>query len=235
MNCFLLAAGLGTRLKPLTNSIPKCLVDINNKPLLLIWLDNLFSNGIDHVFINTHYLSHKIEEVIDNYKYKNCVSLIYEKSLLGTGGTIKKNKNLLQSNKLLIAHADNLIEMNLSTFIKESMKKPDFCDTTLLVFPTKNAKDEGVVTLDDNNIVTKWHEKSLQSGVWSSGATFILYEKILNLIYSYEKKEFDLSKDIISKNIGKIFAVKSKGFFSDVGNLENLNLARDFFKKKYNI
>lgn len=231
MDCFLLAAGLGTRLRPLTYTIPKCLVKINNKPLLLIWLDNLFSNGINHVFINTHHFAYKIEEVIDSYKYKNKVSLVYEKHLLGTGGTIKNNQNLLKSDKLLVAHADNLIEMNLSIFIKESMKKPKYCDTTLLVFRTKNAINEGVVELDKNNIVINWHEKSLKSGTWSSGATFILDQKILNNIYSYHKTEFDLSMDIISKNVGKIFAVKSKGFFKDIGDLKNLSLAIKHYKR----
>jgi mannose-1-phosphate guanylyltransferase len=54
MKALLLAAGLGTRLRPITNTIPKCLVKINNKPLLEIWIETLFEVGIDEILINTH-------------------------------------------------------------------------------------------------------------------------------------------------------------------------------------
>ena len=55
----LLAAGMGTRLRPLTNNIPKCLVKIGEKPILEIWLENLSKAGCEEVIINTHYLSEK--------------------------------------------------------------------------------------------------------------------------------------------------------------------------------
>ena len=62
MKALLLAAGLGSRLKPLTNEWPKCLMPINGKPLLEIWLDSLLEAGIKEILVNVH---HHSQEVID--------------------------------------------------------------------------------------------------------------------------------------------------------------------------
>jgi len=64
MKAFLLSAGLGTRLRPLTNDIPKCLLPIGGKSLLQIWLEHLCRHGIDEVLINTHWHHEKVEEFI---------------------------------------------------------------------------------------------------------------------------------------------------------------------------
>ena len=67
----LLAAGFGTRLRHITYTIPKCLVPINGKPLLEIWLENLNNYGINDFIINTHYLAERVEYFVNNSKYKN--------------------------------------------------------------------------------------------------------------------------------------------------------------------
>jgi mannose-1-phosphate guanylyltransferase len=58
----LLAAGLGTRLRPVTDKMPKCLVPIDGKPLLVCWLDSLLPNGVEQVLVKTHYLAEKERE-----------------------------------------------------------------------------------------------------------------------------------------------------------------------------
>ena len=75
MKTILLAAGLGTRLRPLTDNIPKCLVTIKGKPLLQIWLERLTNSGLDHFLINTHYLSNQVNDFINGSKFKNIVFL----------------------------------------------------------------------------------------------------------------------------------------------------------------
>ena len=96
MKALLLAAGEGTRLRPITNRIPKCLVPINDKPLLEYWLDNLSKVGVSEFLINTYYLSEQVEEFVIYSKYKDKITLVYEKELLNTAGTILKNKEFLQ-------------------------------------------------------------------------------------------------------------------------------------------
>jgi len=67
MNALLLSAGLGTRLRPLTNNIPKALIEVNNEPILKLNLDKLYKFGISRVIVNVHYLSDKIIDYIKNY------------------------------------------------------------------------------------------------------------------------------------------------------------------------
>ena len=91
MRAILLAAGLGTRLRPITDTIPKCLVLIHGKPLLQIWLEKLTEVGIGPFLINTHYLHKQVEKFIEESEFSEQVELVYEEKLLGTAGTLSKN------------------------------------------------------------------------------------------------------------------------------------------------
>ena len=108
MKALLLSAGIGSRLRPLTLETPKCLVPVNNKPLLQYWLEQLEKIGIKEFIINTHYLHNQVEDFIKKSKFSKKISMIYEDQLLGTGGTIKKNAKVFEGNKFLLIHADNL-------------------------------------------------------------------------------------------------------------------------------
>ena len=91
MRAMLLAAGYGTRLRPLTNSIPKCLVPINGKPLLQIWLERLTAADIGPFVINTHHLAEQVRAFIAASPYRNEVTLVHEPELCGTAGTLIAN------------------------------------------------------------------------------------------------------------------------------------------------
>ena len=71
MKALLLSAGLGTRLRPITNYVPKCLVPINGKPLLEYWLDNLSKAGIKEFLINISYLSEQVKQFVEKSIYKD--------------------------------------------------------------------------------------------------------------------------------------------------------------------
>ena len=71
MKAIILAAGYGTRLRPLTNKTPKCLIPINGKPLLENWFDLLIDQGFSEVLINTHYLAKEVDKYIESYVEKN--------------------------------------------------------------------------------------------------------------------------------------------------------------------
>ena len=67
MKAILLAAGLGTRLRPITDNVPKCLVPINGKPLLGYWLDSLAKAGVGPILINLHHHSDKVIDFVKEY------------------------------------------------------------------------------------------------------------------------------------------------------------------------
>ena len=68
MNVLLLSAGMGTRLKPITKKVPKCLVTINNRPLLDYWLEKCSKLKANKIYVNTHYLATKVEHYIENQR-----------------------------------------------------------------------------------------------------------------------------------------------------------------------
>ena len=76
MKALLLSAGVGSRLRPVTDYIPKCLVPINGKVLLEYWLENLTNAGISEFIINTHYMYEAVEEYISTSQYKDRVTLV---------------------------------------------------------------------------------------------------------------------------------------------------------------
>ena len=110
MKALLLAAGLGTRLKPITGVVPKCLVPINGKPLLEYWIDSLVTANIKKILINTHYKKELVEEFVRQNKHCKYITTVHEPKLLATGGTLYKNREFFQNDDVLMAHADNLLE-----------------------------------------------------------------------------------------------------------------------------
>jgi len=81
MKALLLAAGLGTRLRPLTNTIPKCMVPVRGRPLLDYWLDLLLSAGIEQLLVNTHYLPDVVREFVRSSQWEARIKLAHEDHL----------------------------------------------------------------------------------------------------------------------------------------------------------
>ena len=145
----LLAAGFGTRLRPLTLKTPKCLIKINGVPLLGYWLKKLDNLGCNEVLINTHYLNNQVEEYLSKSKFDNMkVSTFYEESLLGTAGTLLENLNFFQDSLGLLIHADNFTDDKLDDFISVHRSKPEDCLLTMLTFKTDNPSNCGIVEKD---------------------------------------------------------------------------------------
>ena len=100
-----LAAGLGTRLKPYTNYVPKCLIEIGKKPLISYWLDKLSKLECDSVLVNTHYKSEQVQNYISSLNYENMyIKTTYEKNLLGTARTLLKNIDFFNNCLLTSLH-----------------------------------------------------------------------------------------------------------------------------------
>ena len=156
MKALLLAAGLGTRLRPITDTVPKCLVPIQGKPLLGYWLEMLMNGGIEHIIINTHYLAITVETFIDSHPLRERVSLIYEEVLLGTAGTILKNRHLLGDEAFMLAHADNLTRFDVQAFIEAHRQRKHGVEITMMTFETDMPQNCGIVDWDENNIVIRF-------------------------------------------------------------------------------
>ena len=228
MKALLLAAGLGTRLKPITNDIPKCLVPINGKPLLQYWLENLYQVGVNEFLINTHYLHEKVESFVENSPFKNKIKLLYEEELLNTGGTILFNKNYFNKDEsFMIVHADNLCFCDFKSFINKH--KNDDYDLTMMLFKTKYPKSCGVVKLNDEGIVEEFHEKvENPPSSLANAAVYICNYNIFTFLESLNKKYIDFSLDVIPKYIGKINTYINNEYHIDIGTPETYLEAQNY-------
>ena len=160
LSALLLAAGVGSRLKPLTNFWPKCLMPIGQKPLLEYWLSMLNELRITKTLVNLHHHHEIVKEFLMRDRFKNWVSYTYEENLLGTAGTIRNNYNFFKNDTLLLIHADNWCQCDFSSFLDFHFnRRPKHCSITMMTFTTSQPSECGVVELDKHNVVTSFYEK----------------------------------------------------------------------------
>lgn len=114
MKAFLLAAGFGTRLRPLTDTVPKCLVPIAGRPLLSYWMTLLERHGFDEVLINVHHLPEPVRAYAREMTRPR-LSVFEEPVLLGSAGTVRANRAWVADGEpFLVAYADDLTNADLS-------------------------------------------------------------------------------------------------------------------------
>lgn len=230
MHAILLAAGLGTRLRPITLKIPKCLIKLKNKPLLEIWIKNLIKAKIKRILINTHYLSDHVKAFVQSSEYKNFITLTHEPELLGTAGTLIHNLDFYKGDDVMLIHADNYCEEDLEKLIQAHKNRPNNCIMTMMTFRTKNPSSCGIVDLDKNNVVTLMHEKekSIKSNL-ANCAVYILSKNFLeHTMLSKNIKDF--SKEVIPKCYGKIFTFETKKIFEDIGTNQTYSQLKQILK-----
>ena len=185
MRAILLAAGIGSRLRPLTNNTPKCLMPIKGQPLLGVWLGHLSQANIGPFLINTHYLADQVESFIEASNYKNQVTLVNEPDLEGTAGTLIKNINFFQAEDGLLIHADNYCLADFIAFQEAHHNRPPECLMTMMTFRTDDPSSCGIVDLNERGIVTGFYEKLTKSEVFSGDNVinlFPVYYQIVNLL-----------------------------------------------------
>ena len=228
MKTILLAAGFGTRLRPLTDNIPKCLVPIKGKPLLQIWLERLTNSGLDQFLINTHYLSNQVNDFIYDSNFKNKCVLKNESVLLGTAGTLLSNLDFIGEEDCMLIHADNYCLADFKEFIKSHNQRPSYCLMTMMTFQTDTPSSCGIVDLDDNNVVIGFHEKvEFPPGNLANGAIYILSSELLKIVKEKNATATDFSTEILHHFIGKIYTYETNDLFMDIGTQEAYLKAND--------
>ena len=227
--CILLAAGLGTRLQPITNNTPKCLVEIHGKPLLEHWLILLHKHGITNVLINTHHLSEQISTYIEILDTPLEVILSYEKDLLGSLGTITSNKNFYKDEEcILVANADNLTNINLTKFIKCHYSH-NF-DATIALMETINPKECGIVEMGNNNEIINYQEKPINPENNIANAGVYLFNSSIFKNLGARVGSSDIGHDLLPNLIGRSYGYLLDEFIIDIGSKSSLDKARKISK-----
>jgi mannose-1-phosphate guanylyltransferase len=127
---FILGAGLGTRLRPLTQVLPKPLLPIFGKPLITFAFDHLRTLGIDEFIVNTHHLPEKFSDAFNSGFYEGCpVDLVVEPIRLGTGGGIKNIESRINDEPFIVYSGDILTDIAIESLLDEHLIKKN--DVTL--------------------------------------------------------------------------------------------------------
>jgi len=228
MKALLLAAGLGERLRPITDKVPKCLVPIGGKPLLGYWLDLLTKAGVSEFYINLHYHAQVVRDFVSDSGYATKVEFLEEETLLGTGGTLKKNADLFLNESTYIAHADNLCLTDFKAFIGVHKSRPEKAAITMMTFNPPDPRTCGVVELDSQNIVTAFHEKVENPPTnMANGAVFMMEPEVVQYAKDLDKEHFEISLDIIPNFTGRILAWQNDEYHLDIGSPQTYKQAQD--------
>lgn len=227
MKAFLLSAGNGTRLRPLTEDTPKCLVEVKKKPLLYWWTKLFEKYGVDTVLINAHHLSDQVVDYVSKSKSKLNWNVIYEQVLLGSAGTIAEQGAWVRREPyFLIAYSDVLTNCNLKKVVE--FHKASGAEFTMVVAPVADPRGKGIVEIGDGGVVTSFVEKPRKpkSNIANMGI-YVCSPPILK--YISDVRPCDIGIGLLPQLVGKMRAYLSNEYFCDIGTIENLKKANEEF------
>ncbi|SFV50949.1 Mannose-1-phosphate guanylyltransferase [hydrothermal vent metagenome] len=225
MKALLLSAGIGSRLRPITEFLPKCLVPINGKVLLEYWFENLLAAGVSEFIINTHYKHELVEDYINNSPYKEITTIVHEEKLLNTGGTLLRCKKILGNEAFMLVHADNLSFCDFKSFINSHLSSS--CSLSMMLFKTDTPSSCGIVKLDKNGVVQEFFEKVQNPpSNLANGAVYICNHSIFKILEEIKKTEIDFSLDVLPKFMGDINTYLNDVYHRDIGTVESFALAQ---------
>lgn len=224
MKGFLLAAGVGTRLRPLTNTIPKCLVPIRGAPLLGIWLEWCAMYGIDEILLNAHAHSERVREFVDAYRGPVRVTLTHEPDLLGSAGTLHVNRDFVAGEReFAVLYADVLTNCRFDRLL--DFHRIRHSPVTLGTYRVPNPTQCGIIVTDDAGKVVEFVEKpqfpksdTAFSGILIGGPA--LLDRIP------EKIPSDIGFDVLPQLVGEMFAFPIDEYVFDIGTLEKYEQAQ---------
>jgi mannose-1-phosphate guanylyltransferase len=224
MKAFLLAAGIGSRLRPITDVIPKCMVVIDDRPLLDIWLDAFDQAGIDEVLVNLHHLPDVVRQHLAIRNGSPKVRTVFEPQLLGSAGTLVANRKWVDDEDMFLAcNADNLTDFNVRSLIDAHEEHDTIA--TLTVFHSDRPSAGGVVELDSTGKVIGFEEKpATPVSDLANAGMYAFHPSLLDEIDDAPPR--DIGYDLLPRLVGRARAIPVEGFFCDVGNPDAYRRAR---------
>jgi len=224
MKAFLLAAGHGTRLRPLTDTIPKCLVPIRGVPLLEIWLQVCRRAGIDEVLVNLHAHADTIRNRLCLHENGMRVRLVEEPVLLGSAGTLLANRQWVGREPYFwILYADVLTNADLGRMVDFHRARSSMA--TIGMYQVKDPQRCGVVTFDEGFVVRNFEEKpACPKSNWAFAGLMIATPELLDAIP--ERSPVDLGFDVLPQLAGRVSAYPISEYLLDIGTLANYQLAQ---------
>ena len=227
MKAVIIAGGLGTRLRPLTNKTPKPMLPIGEKPILEHLVNWTKKGGIKSVILCVSYLKESIEDYFgDGEKFGVKIEYAISKKQLATAGQLKTAEKFIDDD-FVCMYGDSIFNFSLRSMIKQhSIKKPF---VTMSLNEYKTTLPYGVIETSKKGKVVNWNEKPEIKANVNMGC-YIMNPQVFNLIPKNKSYGMDdVIKKAMKKKVVNSFITK-KGF-TDIGNTESYKQACEEYEK----
>ena len=230
MKAVILCGGLGSRLKPFTDIIPKPLLPIGEKSVLEIQIEHLKNNGFNHIYLATNYKSSYIENFFgDGSKYGVKLTISKEDNPLGTAGPVKLLQNELQDDPFLVMNGDILTLLSYKNLYDFACSKE-----TLLTIATKDIYTPfqfGNIHTEGDYVIGIEEKPNIKTTILAG--IYVFKPELLDLIPDNSMYGMDsLIKDVISKRL-LISHYPIKEYWLDIGQVEDYNKAQEIYNEYF--
>lgn len=221
----ILGAGIGSRLDPLTRSLPKPLVPVVGKPVIGHLVDLLRRHGIDEIMVNVQYLGHKIQQALgDGSAYGVRVYYSLEEQLCGDAGGVKRVEAFFRDGSddpFVVIGGDDLTDTDVGRVVQQHRENE--ATATLAVTPVDDPSEYGIVVQNEAGFITRFQEKPAPGTAFSNLANtgiYVFHPKIFDFIppatfFGFGNNVFPL----LMERGEPMLAVSSDAYWKDVGNL----------------
>lgn len=215
----LLVGGMGTRLRPLTYRIPKPLVPVVGKPLIMHVIDSIPAE-VDEVIVPISYKKEMMEDYLKRNRPKRKVTLVDEPDPLGTGGAVGNVRDRIDG-QFLVINGDSIASLDIARFIKFHRSKKAFASISL--WPVDDPTPYGVVDLEKDGRIRRFQEKPKKDEAFSNlinAGAYALEHEILDYI---GKGFVSMERDVFPKILDKgMYGMRFEGYWIDCGRREDL-------------
>lgn len=236
MKALIVAGGRGERLRPLTDTKPKPMVEVAGKPILLHTVELLRKAGITEFIFALCYLPEVVKDYFgDGSKFGVSIEYTLEDPSfpLGTAGAIKASQQYI-ADTFIVTYADILRELDVKKMIK--LHKDSLAFATINVYKRFGKDPKSLVRFDEKKKIEEFIERPSpdeikENFVWCNGSLYIFEPEIFN--YISENSHSDFGKDIFPHLLQEnkpVYAFQTAGFFIDIGTKEKLQKAEEAFK-----
>lgn len=223
MQAVIMAGGYGTRLRPLTNELPKPMVPIINKPIIVYIIELLKSHGITDIILTLGYKPEVIMDYLgDGKEFGVKLTYVIETEPLGTAGGVKNVSKLIDGT-FLVMSGDAFTNVNIRKLLNHHFDNGKL--GTLAVKEVANPIGFGIVKVDSYHVIRNFIEKPLTT-----------VEKLVNTgIYVFEREvldlipdgKYDFGRELFPRLLGELSAYKMNEYWSDIGTLSSYYLTNN--------
>ncbi len=230
----IVAGGLATRMRPITEEIPKCLVDINGKPLIQHQIEYFRAHGFTDIIFCVAHLADKVKDYFkDGTDFGVRVRYVQEtKELMGTAGSVKLCEGFIDDENFMVYYGDNLTNMDFDQFIK--FHKDHHAMGTVCMRPHKDGyKSSSIITLDEKNVIKIFLEKPSLEDIekyqyvqkYINSGIYMFNKKIFDFIPQNQK--YDFAKEVFPELLkinSAFYGYVTTEYFREIGRIEKYEL-----------